>query len=199
MVNSMGGNGTPVAFNELHKALQTGVVDGAENNPTTNIEHKHYEVTKYYSLTQHLMVPEIFVFSKKIWDKMSPLDRQLIREASAACVIKERELWAAKDEKAYAELKKIGYSVNGNPDKKPFIQATEPRIDIPVDPQIIDGLCEKFADFRRSYEENGMTVDEFDDYGPNIRTLRQFIEGYQSLVLTIRELMLPNPDIQVNG
>jgi tripartite ATP-independent transporter DctP family solute receptor len=126
MVNSMGGNGTPVAFNELYTALQTGVVDGAENNPPTIIEHKHYEVTKYYSLTQHLMVPEIFVFSKKIWDKLSPVDQQLIRKASAACVEKERELWAAKEKLAYDELAKIGYKVNGNLNKDPFIQATAP-------------------------------------------------------------------------
>jgi TRAP-type C4-dicarboxylate transport system substrate-binding protein len=57
---------------------------------------------------------------------MSAIDRQLIRKASAACVIKERELWAAKEQKAYAELKKIGYSVNGGLNKEPFIQATEP-------------------------------------------------------------------------
>ena len=126
MVNSMGGNGTPVAFNELYTALQTGVVDGAENNPPTIIEHKHYEVTGYYSLTQHLMVPEIFVFSKKIWDKMSPMDQQLIRKASALCVLKERELWAAKEKKAYAELAKVGMKVNGNLNKDPFIKATEP-------------------------------------------------------------------------
>jgi len=126
MVNSMGGNGTPVAFNELYTALQTGVVDGAENNPPTIIEHKHYEVTGYYSLTQHLMVPEIFVFSKKVWDKMSPLDQQLIRKASALCVLKERELWAAKEEKAFAELAKVGMKVNKDLNKEPFIQATEP-------------------------------------------------------------------------
>ena len=70
-----------------------------------------------------------------------------------------------------------------------------PRMDSPVDPQIIDGLYKKFADFRRAYDENGMTVDEFDDYGPNVRTLRQFIDGYHSLVGTIRDFMLPNPDI----
>jgi len=126
MVNSMGGNGTPVAFNELYTALQTGVVDGAENNPPTIIEHKHYEVTKYYSLTEHLMVPEIFVFSKKVWDKLSEVDQQLIRKASAACVIKERQLWAEKEKKAYEELEKIGYQINGGLDKEPFIQATEP-------------------------------------------------------------------------
>jgi transaldolase len=70
-----------------------------------------------------------------------------------------------------------------------------PRMDSPVDPKIVNGLYKKFADFRRAYDENGMTVDEFDDYGPNVRTLRQFIDGYHSLVGTIRDLMLPNPDI----
>ena len=126
MVNSMGGNGTPVAFNELYTALQTGVVDGAENNPPTIIEHKHYEVTGYYSLTQHLMVPEIFVFSKKVWDKLSPMDQQLIRKASALCVLKERELWAAKEKKAFEELAKVGMKVNKGLAKEPFIKATEP-------------------------------------------------------------------------
>jgi transaldolase len=70
-----------------------------------------------------------------------------------------------------------------------------PRMDTPVDQQIVDGLYGKFADFRRAYDEKGMTVDEFDDYGPNVRTLRQFIDGYHALVGTIRDLMLPNPDI----
>jgi transaldolase len=71
----------------------------------------------------------------------------------------------------------------------------KPRMDTPVDSQIIDGLYRKFAEFRRSYDENGMTVDEFDEYGPNVRTLRGFIDGYHSLVATIRDMMLPNPDI----
>lgn len=70
------------------------------------------------------------------------------------------------------------------------------RIDTPVDPAIIDGLSNKFEDFKRSYDENGMTVDEFDDYGPTVRILRGFIEGYHALVATVREYMLPNPDIK---
>ena len=71
-----------------------------------------------------------------------------------------------------------------------------PRIDQPVAPEIIDGLSEKFVDFRRSYDEAGMTVEEFDTFGPTVRTLRQFIAGYQSLVATIRDFMLPNPDFK---
>ena len=68
LVNSLGGNGIQVSFSELYTALQTGVVDGAENNPPTLYNHKHYEIANYYSLTHHLIVPEIFVFSKKVWD-----------------------------------------------------------------------------------------------------------------------------------
>jgi transaldolase len=71
-----------------------------------------------------------------------------------------------------------------------------PRMDQPVSPEIIDGLSQKFIDFRRSYDEAGMAVEEFDNYGPTVRTLRQFIAGYQSLVAVIRDFMLPNPDIK---
>ncbi len=126
MVNSMGGNGLSVAFNELYTAMQTGVVDGAENNPPTYHSQKHYEIAGYYTLTEHLMVPEIFVFSKKVWDTLSPLDQQLIRKASALAVIKERELWAAREVAALEELKAAGIEVITDVDKGPFIEATEP-------------------------------------------------------------------------
>lgn len=126
MVNAMGGNGLSVAFNELYTAMQTGVVDGAENNPPTYNSHKHYEIAGYYSLTEHLMVPEIFVFSKKVWDTLSPLDQQLIRKASAMAVEKERELWAAREQTALKDLQSKGIQVVTDIDKGPFIEATEP-------------------------------------------------------------------------
>ena len=104
MVNAMGGNGLPIAFNELYTAIQTGVVDGAENNPPSYESGKHYEVAKYYTLTEHLMVPEIFVLSKKVWDTLSPLDQQLIRKASALTVERERALWAAREQVSLDKL-----------------------------------------------------------------------------------------------
>ena len=67
-MNAMGGNGVAMGFNELYGALQTGVVDGAENNPPTLLAQNHYTVSKVYSLTGHLIIPEIFVFSKRTWD-----------------------------------------------------------------------------------------------------------------------------------
>jgi tripartite ATP-independent transporter DctP family solute receptor len=126
MVNAMGGNGIAIAFNELYTALQTGVVDGAENNPPTVIHQKHYEVVKSYTLTEHLMVPEIFVFSKKVWDTLDPTDQILIRKAAALTVPKERELWKAMVDKALKELDDMGFQVTKEIDKEPFIKATEP-------------------------------------------------------------------------
>jgi len=69
-----------------------------------------------------------------------------------------------------------------------------PRIDNPVDHRIIEELSRQFADFRRAYEEDGMTVDEFDHFGATKRTLHGFISGYESFVAVIRDFMMPNPD-----
>jgi transaldolase len=70
------------------------------------------------------------------------------------------------------------------------------RIDKPVDPKIVDELLKKFPDFRRAYEENGLTPDEFDTFGSTRRTLRQFIQACHDLDGQIREIMLPNPDTE---
>jgi len=70
-----------------------------------------------------------------------------------------------------------------------------PRFEQPVPEQIIDELNRRFPDFRRAYEPDGMTIEEFDTYGATVRTLRGFIASYQDLVATIRDYMLPNPDL----
>jgi tripartite ATP-independent transporter DctP family solute receptor len=124
MVNSLGGNGLPIAYNELIPAMQTGVVDGAENNPPSYESGGHYEIAGYYSLTEHLMVPEIFVFSKKVWDTLSEVDKQLIRKASVFATQKERELWAEREQKSLAILADKGVEVITDIDKGPFIEAT---------------------------------------------------------------------------
>jgi tripartite ATP-independent transporter DctP family solute receptor len=126
MATAMGADGIPVAFNELYTAMQTGVVDGAENNPPTYMTQNHFEVAGHYTLTEHLIVPEIFVFSKKVWDTLDRVDQQLIRKASALAVVKERELWAKMEKEALDKLVADGYEVITDIDKGPFIEATEP-------------------------------------------------------------------------
>src|SRR4051795_7902107 len=71
-MNAMGGSGIAMGFNELYSALETGVVVGAENNPPTLLAQNHYLVSKVYTLTGHLIIPEIFIFSKRTWDGLSP-------------------------------------------------------------------------------------------------------------------------------
>lgn len=68
------------------------------------------------------------------------------------------------------------------------------RIDKPVDPKIIETLMNKFPDFKRAYEPDGMTPSEFDQYGATARTMRSFIGAYDSLVAVIRDFMIPDPD-----
>jgi len=70
------------------------------------------------------------------------------------------------------------------------------RIADPVPAEILDSLYTHFADFRRAYDEDGLSVVEFDNFGPTARTLRQFIESYRELTGLIRDLMLPNPDLK---
>ncbi len=71
-----------------------------------------------------------------------------------------------------------------------------PRMDIPVDPAIVDELCSRIPDFVRAYEPDGMTPAEFDAYGASVRTLRGFIGSYHDLTASIRDVMLPNPDVR---
>jgi transaldolase len=70
----------------------------------------------------------------------------------------------------------------------------KPRFDTPVAPDIVDELARKFPDFRRAYEPDGLTVEEFDTFGATVRTLRTFISSYHDLQAVIRDVMLPNPD-----
>jgi len=124
-MNAMGGNGVPLGFNELYSALQTGVVDGAENNPPSLLTQNHYQVTKFYSLTGHLIIPEILVFSKISWDKLSKADQGLIRKLSREAQLEQRKLWDAMVADSVAKLKAGGVQFV-EVDKKVFYDATKP-------------------------------------------------------------------------
>jgi tripartite ATP-independent transporter DctP family solute receptor len=124
-MNAMGGNGVAMGFNELYQALQTGVVDGAENNPPTLLAQNHYQVSKVYSLTGHLIIPEIFVFSKRTWEGMSKEDQALIRRVSREAQAEQRQLWDAYVGEAETKLKAAGIQFV-KADKDAFYKATQP-------------------------------------------------------------------------
>jgi tripartite ATP-independent transporter DctP family solute receptor len=124
-MNAMGGNGVAMGFNELYSALQTGVVDGAENNPPTLLAQNHYQVSKVYSLTGHLIIPEIFVFSRRTWDTLTPADQALVKKLSREAQLEQRQLWDAYTKEAVDKLKAAGVQFV-EVDKAAFYQSTQP-------------------------------------------------------------------------
>jgi transaldolase len=70
------------------------------------------------------------------------------------------------------------------------------RFNDPVDTRILDCLLSEFPDFRRAYDPQGMTIEEFDSFGPTVRTLRSFTAAYHDLLGVVRDVMLPNPDVK---
>jgi tripartite ATP-independent transporter DctP family solute receptor len=124
-MNAMGGTGVAMGFNELYSALQTGVVDGAENNEPTVLAQNHFQVAKVYSLTGHLIIPEIFVFSKRTWDGLSKQDQDLLRKLSKEAQLEQRQLWDAYTAEATVKLKAAGVQFVPA-DKKAFYVATQP-------------------------------------------------------------------------
>jgi transaldolase len=71
-----------------------------------------------------------------------------------------------------------------------------PRMEEPVPAEVVEELQRLVPDFRRAYEPDGLTVEEFDSFGATVRTLRTFISSYHDLAATVREFMLPNPDVR---
>ena len=122
-INAMGGNGIAMDTGEIFSALQTGVIDGAENNPPTLLEHNHYQNAKFYSLTGHLILPEPIVMSKITWNKLTPEQQVLVKNTAKAAQIQERELWDTKSASSEAKLKAAGVEFI-DIDKKPFYEAT---------------------------------------------------------------------------
>lgn len=138
MVRALGGNATPMPYGEVYSSIQTGVIEGAENNYPSYDTAGHAEVAKYYSLDQHLMVPEVLVISKIVWDGLTPEDQALFREAAKESVPYQRELWAAQVEESKAAVIALGAQIN-EVDKQPFIDAMKPVYDKYVtDPKLQD-------------------------------------------------------------
>jgi tripartite ATP-independent transporter DctP family solute receptor len=126
MMNALGGNGVAMGYDQVFSALQTGVVDGAENNPPSFVFDNHFQVAKFYTLTEHLIVPEILVFSRKTWDTLSNEDQELLRKLAREAQAEERKLWMAYEKQAVDKAKAAGIQFIEVADKKPFQDAVKP-------------------------------------------------------------------------
>jgi tripartite ATP-independent transporter DctP family solute receptor len=125
-MNSLGGNGVAMGFDQLVNAMQTGVVDGAENNPPSYESGQHFRYAKYYSVTGHLIIPEVLVFSKRSWDGLSKDDQALIMKLSKEAQQEQRKLWYAREEESMKKMREAGTEINEIKDKAPFQAAVKP-------------------------------------------------------------------------
>ncbi|WP_299694462.1 TRAP transporter substrate-binding protein [uncultured Tateyamaria sp.] len=126
MIAQLGGNPSPMAFAEVYQALKTGVVDGAENNWPSYESTGHYEVAGYYSLSQHLIIPECICVNTDAFNALSADMQAAVTEAAQESATLQRELWAAREAASREAVEAGGVIVNEIADKAPFQDAMGP-------------------------------------------------------------------------
>jgi tripartite ATP-independent transporter DctP family solute receptor len=124
-INAMGGSATPMAYGELYTALQQGVLSGAENAPGNVFNDKFYEVTKYYSLTNHFRPPGVVVISLKVWNRLSKEDQAVLQEEAKALQTYEIDLTQKVERESLEKLKAKGMQIN-EVDFEAFQKAVKP-------------------------------------------------------------------------
>jgi TRAP-type C4-dicarboxylate transport system substrate-binding protein len=128
MANSMGANGVPMGYDQVFTSLQTGVIDGAENNPPSFVFDNHYQVARYYTVDEHLIVPELLVMSKKIFDSLSKDEQADVKKFAGEAQMEERALWDEYQRQAMDKAKNAGIRIVqvSDADKKAFQVAVKP-------------------------------------------------------------------------
>lgn len=123
-IEALGGSATPIATGEIYSALQTGIVDGVENAPIFVNSHKHYEITKYYSYTNHIMTPDIILMSLKVKEKLSSEQVSMLKECMLEAQAVQREEWLKQENSVVEGLLANGMEFN-DVDAAPFREAVQ--------------------------------------------------------------------------
>ncbi len=126
-MEALGATGVPVAWAELYTALQTGVVDGAENNHPSVVAKKFYEVSKYYTLDEHMRIPDLLVVSMKFYDSLNAQQKAALIQAGALTQAYMRGAWKISEVKDLEALK-AKFTQIIEPDKQPFMDAVKPLV-----------------------------------------------------------------------
>jgi tripartite ATP-independent transporter DctP family solute receptor len=128
VMRAFGANATPLPFGEVYSAMQTGVVDGAENNVPTYFTSRHFEVAKHYAMTEHSLSPEILAMSKRSFDRLPRADQEIVRQAARESVPVMREAWVKLEGDARRQVEAGGAQVVPA-DKEAFARLVQPVYD----------------------------------------------------------------------
>ena len=111
MVELIGAEPVQMAFASVYSALETGKIDGAENNWPSYQSERHYEVAKYMTVDEHARVPEVQMISENTWKKLSPEYQEIIRECAKESALYERKLWEERTKRSREIVEKAGCQV----------------------------------------------------------------------------------------
>ena len=125
-VNALGAGAVPVEYAEVYSSLQQGVIDGAENAPIAYYHMKHFEVAKYFSLTNHFRTPDIIIMGLNFWKKLPKEYQNALLEAAKETSLYERKLWNSEENDTIEKLKAAGVQINEVPNIEPFREKVKP-------------------------------------------------------------------------
>ena len=125
MLEALGGTPVAMAYGDVYTSLQTGIIDGTENNETALTTGKHGEICKVFSMDQHAMIPDVLVMGADVWNSIAPEDQQIILEAAYESTDSHKVTWDAAIEEAIEEAKtEMGVTFIEDVDKEAFREAT---------------------------------------------------------------------------
>ncbi len=139
MVQSLGAEATPMEYGEVFQGLQTGIVDGAENDFVSYYTSGHYEVAKNFTIDEHMMPPALLICSKKAWDSMSPAQQEAVKKASHEAAVWQRQAMQDFQEESRKLCEEAGCTMI-DVDKAEFQAASAPVYDQYPQYQEIVGL-----------------------------------------------------------
>jgi tripartite ATP-independent transporter DctP family solute receptor len=146
LITAMGANATPMPTAEVFTGLKVGIVDAAENNYASYQSQHHYEAAKVYSVTEHAMAPEILVFSKVLWNKLTPEEQAIIRKAAKDSVPYMRTLWDERESSAKKAVVAAGTTIIDDVDKAAFKALMTPVYDKFLSTPELKDLARQIAD-----------------------------------------------------
>ncbi len=144
MIKAMGGTPVAMSYGDVYTSLQTGIIDGTENNETALTTGKHGEVCKVYSTDQHAMIPDALIIASKVWARISDEDRQIMIDAAAHSTNEHKIMWDKAIEDAIAEASsKMGVTFVDDVNKEAFREATA---------AMVARYCERYPGVKTLYE-----------------------------------------------
>jgi len=126
LMRALGANPTPLPFGEVFTSLQSGVIDGAENNWPSYESTRHFEVARYYTTTEHSNVPEVLAVSRQRWQRANEQERNILRDAARESAALQRQLWAERETVSRRRVEAAGVTVIEIADRRPWSELMTP-------------------------------------------------------------------------